>query len=414
MTQNNNKIRPSQARTSGNENAVQPMKQTSAVSRKSSVKTRIKKVTRLKGQVDRPFLILVVLLVCIGCIMVFSASYPYAEGRNEPSFKYAKRQLWCVLGGMVVMGGVSLFGDYRLLKNFTLTVFLVALALNVATAIPGIGLARNGARRWLNIGIDFQPSEILKFTVILMCAKHASDNKGELNNFKKGILPFLIILGMAAVPVILQRHLSCTIIVTCIVFAMMWMGGSPAGWLIGSAGAGVLALLGVLNSEKMVHSIQRFKVWDNPFNYLSGKGWQPAQSLYAISAGGFWGLGLGQSNQKHGYLPEPHNDYIFSILCEELGYFGAIVVIGLFVALIWRGMYIAKRAISMYSALIVSGIICSLAFHVILNIAVVTNSIPSTGIGLPFFSYGGTSVIIWLAEMGVVLSVSRYSYLKQE
>lgn len=414
MVKSTNKKRPSEAGTSNKGNALQPMKQTAAVNRKSSVKNRIKKVTRLKGQVDRPFLILVVLLVCIGCIMVFSASYPYAEGRGEPSFKYAKRQLVCVVLGFIAMGGVSLFGDYRLLKNVTLTVFLVALALNVATAIPGIGLARNGARRWLNIGIDFQPSEILKFTVILMCAKHASDNKGELNNLKKGIFPFVIILAMAAVPVILQKHLSCTIIVTGIVFAMMWMGGSPAGWLLGSGAVGALALVGVLKSEKMVHSIERFTVWNDPFKYLSGKGWQPAQSLYAISAGGFWGLGLGQSNQKHGYLPEPHNDYIFSILCEELGYFGAIVVIGLFVALIWRGMYIAKRAISMYSALIVSGIMCSLAFHVILNIAVVTNSIPSTGIGLPFFSYGGTSVIIWLAEMGVVLSVSRYSYLKQE
>ena len=163
----------------------------------------------------------------------------------------------------------------------------------------------------------------------------------------------------------------------------------------------------------MAHSIRRVNIWLDPFSDLSGAGWQPVQSLYAISAGGFWGLGLGQSNQKHGFLPEPHNDYIFSILCEELGYFGAIMVIGLFALLVWRGYVIAKKAPNMYASLLVMGIMCSLAAHVLLNIAVVTNSIPSTGIGLPFFSYGGTSLMIWMAEMGVVLSVSRYSYLKK-
>ncbi len=414
MTENTNKTRPSSTRVTKNEGAVEPVKQGASLQKKTKISPRIKKITRIKGQVDRPFLILVIILVCIGSIMVFSTSYPYAEGRGEPAFKYARRQIMYVLLGFGAMMAVSYFGDYRWLKRVTLAAFLGALAINVATAIPGIGLARNGARRWLNIGIDFQPSEVLKFALILMCAKQASDSKGELNNFRKGILPFLIILVMGAVPVILQRHLSCTIIITGIAFSMMWMGGSPIMWLLGSVGVGGLSIIAVLNSEKMTHSIARLRVWKNPFDFLSGGGWQPAQSLYAISAGGFWGLGLGQSNQKHGYLPEPHNDYIFSILCEELGYFGAIVVIALFVALVWRGMYIAKRALSMYSALIVSGIMCSLAIHVLLNIAVVTNTLPSTGIGLPFFSYGGTSLLIWLAEMGVVLSVSRYSYLKKE
>ncbi|MBQ3081138.1 MAG: putative lipid II flippase FtsW [Clostridia bacterium] len=410
MTDNPNKKRPPAAE---NKNLVN-VRNDGAVQRRTRVTVREKKLTRLVGQVDRPFLILVVILVCIGSVMVFSTSYTYAELKGQDSFYYARRQFYYVLFGMAAMAVVSKLGDYRWLKRFTFTIFIVALAINVATAIPGIGLERNGARRWLNIGIDFQPSEVLKFALILMCAKQASDSSGEMNNFKKGILPFLMILGMCAVPVILQKHLSCTIIITVIAFAMMWMGGSPAKWLVGSALAGVAGIAAVLNSEKMSHSIARIAVWRDPFAALSGDGWQPAQSLYAISAGGFWGLGLGQSNQKHGYLPEPHNDYIFAILCEELGYFGAIVVIALFVALIWRGIIIAKKALNMYSALIVSGIMCSLAVHVLLNIAVVTNSIPSTGIGLPFFSYGGTSLCIWLAEMGVVLCVSRYSYLKQE
>lgn len=411
---NENTNRPSKAQNTAGEQALQPANTPRSVQRKSRPVFRERKLTRLRGQVDRPFMILVIILVCIGSVMVFSTSYTYAELKGQDSFYYARRQGIYVLLGIVGMAIVSRLADYRWLKRFTFAIFIFALAINVATAIPGIGLEKNGARRWLNIGIDFQPSEVLKFALILMCAKQASDTSGEMKNFRKGIIPFVVILGMCAVPVVLQKHLSCTVIITAITFAMMWMGGSHAGWLIGSAVAGVGALWGVLSSEKMSHSIARIKVWRDPFASLSTGGWQPAQSLYAISAGGFWGLGLGQSNQKHGYLPEPHNDYIFAILCEELGYFGAIVVIVLFIALIWRGMVIAKKALNVYSALVVSGIMCSLAIHVLLNIAVVTNTIPSTGIGLPFFSYGGTSLCIWLAEMGVVLSVSRYSYLKEE
>ena len=303
------------------------------------------------------------------------------------------------------------FGDYRRLKRVSLALFIFALAINVATAVPGIGLERNGARRWLNIGIDFQPSEVLKFALILMCARHISDNPDKMRSFRHGTLPFVILLGMSAVTTILQSHLSCTIIFCIIVFAMMWMGGTSKALLLGSAAVGAGGLYVVL--QNMAHSIRRVQIWRDPFSDLSGAGWQPVQSLYAISAGGFWGLGLGQSNQKHGFLPEPHNDYIFSILCEELGYFGALVVMILFALLIWRGYVIAKNAPNMYASLLVMGIMCSLAAHVLLNISVVTNSIPSTGIGLPFFSYGGTSLMIWMAEMGVVLSVSKYSYEKE-
>lgn len=380
-------------------------------SARKSIKPRERRITRLVGEVDRPFLILVIVLVCIGSVMVFSASYPAAESKFGNSFHFARRQLFFVVLGLAAMAVVSWIGDYRWLKRFTLAIFIFALAINVATAIPGIGLERNGARRWLNIGIDFQPSEVLKFALILICARHISDNKDNMRTFKTGIVPFVIFLGASAVTTVLQRHLSCTIIICAIVFLMMWMGGSPARWLLGTAGAGAAGLGVVLLG--MSHSIARIAVWRDPFSKLTTGGWQPVQSLYAISSGGFWGLGLGQSNQKQGYLPEPHNDYIFAILCEELGYFGAICVIILFALLIWRGMVIAKNAPNMHSSLLVAGIMCSLAVHVLLNIAVVTNTIPSTGISLPFFSYGGTSLCIWMAEMGFVLSVSRYSYLKK-
>ena len=195
MSNTPNRIRPSAADT----NAVKPVNPTVGVQRKPRSAVRERKVTRLVGQVDRPFLILVIILVCIGSVMVFSTSYTYAELKGFDSFYFARRQGAFVVIGLIIMALVSKFGEYRWLKRFTLTIFMVALAINVATAIPGIGLERNGARRWLNIGIDFQPSEVLKFALILMCAKQASDSKGEMNNFKKGILPFLIILGMSAV-----------------------------------------------------------------------------------------------------------------------------------------------------------------------------------------------------------------------
>lgn len=408
--QNNIKQGVTATPASGGEKAVQTQQPRKAAARKT-IKPRERKLTRLVGEVDRPFLILVVVLVCIGSVMVFSASYPAAESKFGNSFYFARRQLAFVGLGLVAMAAVSKFGDYRWLKRFTLAIFIFALAINIATAIPGIGLERNGARRWLNIGIDFQPSEVLKFALILICARHISDNKDNMRSFKTGIVPFVFFLGASAVTTVLQRHLSCTIIICAIVFIMMWMGGSPSKWLLGTAFAGACGVGVVLMG--MSHSIARLQVWRDPFSKLTTGGWQPVQSLYAITSGGFWGLGLGQSNQKQGYLPEPHNDYIFAILCEELGYFGAICVIILFALLVWRGIVIAKNAPNMYSSLLVAGIVCSLAVHVLLNIAVVTNTLPSTGISLPFFSYGGTSLCIWMAEMGVVLSVSRYSYLKK-
>jgi cell division protein FtsW len=188
---------------------------------------------------------------------------------------------------------------------------------------------------------------------------------------------------------------------------------------------GIVAVVGVLLFtvfrgvllELVPQVFTRLEVWENPFAYMSpstgGKGYQPAQSLYAIASGGFWGLGLGQSNQKHGYLPEPYNDYIFAIICEEMGFFGAVLIIGLFAAFAWRGFYIATHSQDKFSSLLVMGIIAHVIIQVILNICVVTNTIPSTGISLPFFSYGGTSLIILLCEMGLVLAVSRYSYTEK-
>ena len=272
-------------------------------------------------------------------------------------------------------------------------------------------------------GIQFQPSEFLKFALVLVCATHVVRNRDRMHTVRYGVLPFGAYLLMAVSTTLLQSHLSATIICCIIVYVMMWLGGTGAKFL-GAVGAAIVAagasliMWGREIIEKVVpHALTRLDVWEDPFSFMSnasgGKGWQPAQSLYAISSGGFWGLGLGQSNQKHGYLPEPYNDYIFAIICEEMGFFGAVLIIGLFAAFAWRGFHIATHSQDKFSSLLVMGIIAHVIIQVILNICVVTNTIPSTGISLPFFSYGGTSLIILLCEMGLVLAVSRYSYTEK-
>lgn len=381
-------------------------------------------ITRFLGEVDRPFLLVVILLVCIGSIAVFSSSYAHAARRYHDSYALARPQLGYALGGIAAMGAIAIAGPLFLaiLNRFAFWIYLFALALNAIT--PFMGENYNGATRWLQIGpIQFQPSEFLKFALVLICVRHIVRNRDRLHTFRYGLLPFGI-YGLCAVSTtLMQKHLSASIIICLIVYIMMWIGGIGAKLLgivtaiVAGAATFVLTVGRGLIEAVVPHALDRLKVWDNPFEYMSaasgGGGWQPAQSLYAISSGGFWGLGLGQSNQKHGYLPEPYNDYIFAILCEEMGFFGVLLVLGLFTALAWRGFHIATHSQDQFSSLLVMGIISHVIIQVALNLAVVTNSIPSTGISLPFFSYGGTSLIILLCEMGLVLAVSRYSYTEK-
>ena len=387
-------------------------------------RTRPNTITRFLGEVDRPFLLIVLLLVCIGSIAVFSSSYAHSAQRYGDSYALARPQLMYVLLGVTAMGAIAMFGPLVLafLHKFAFFVYLVALAMNVAVRF--VGENYNGATRWITIlGIQFQPSEFLKFALVLICARHIVNNRDRLHTFRYGLLPFGIYGLCAIATTLMQSHLSATIINALIIYIMMWLGGIGAK-LLGLVTAGIVALATFMLTagrgliEKVVpHALVRLKVWENPFEYMSnasgGKGWQPAQSLYAISSGGFWGLGLGRSNQKHGYLPEPYNDYIFAIICEEMGFFGAVLVIGLFAALAWRGFHIANRSQDQFSSLLVMGITAHVIIQVALNLAVVTNTIPSTGISLPFFSYGGTSLIILLCEMGLILAVSRYSYTEK-
>ena len=395
---------------------------TQAPKQKRSVSVNPNRIYRLIGEVDRPMLIVIIALVCIGSVMIFSASYAVADTRFGDSYYFARSQVRWVIIAMAAMALVARFLDYRVLKRFSYIIYAVALGLNYL--VPFFGETKNGATRWFVIlGVQFQPSEVLKFALVLACATYISNHASEMKTLKGGALPLLLLTLPAAGATLMQSHLSATIIILLLMIIMMWLSGLKgfyfgavlgAGSVIGAffltVGRGILAKI-------VPHAITRLDIWEDPFKYMSfesgGAGWQPAQSLYAISSGGFWGLGLGQSNQKHGYLPEPQNDYIFAILSEELGFFGVICVIALFGVLAYRGYHISKNSPNRFCSLLSMGITAQVIVQVLLNLAVVTNTFPSTGISLPFFSYGGTSLIILLAEMGIVLSVSRYSFIEQ-
>lgn len=429
-------------------------------------------VVQLVGEVDRPFLVTIILLLCLGTVMVFSASYPYANANLGDSYHFAKRQIVFALLGLCVMAVVAKipFLDYHFLRKISKLALFVSVVLLAGVLVVGTSLG--GATRWYSIGpITLQPSEIVKFTLVLFFADYADKyaekirQKGELKSFFTvvvpfmviallavmffflmenkiaagvfaviillmaaaflkisdmrsktpafyyGVLPYVIVLGVVGVLMYLQPHMSGLIIMAGITFAMMFMGGTYWAYLAGGIAVGGAGLF--LLAMTMGHSSSRINVWKNPFDHLLEGGWQPAQSLYAIGSGGFWGVGFGNSRQKHLYLPEPQNDYIFSIWCEEMGFVGAILVIAIFMFFIYRGILIGLRAPDRFSSLLVIGIIMHVGLQMVLNIAVVTNSLPSTGISLPFFSYGGTSLMILLAEMGVVLSVSRFSSVQK-
>lgn len=393
-----------------------------SVSKRRTVSSSQNKIYRLIGEVDRPLLIVVIALVCIGSVMVFSASYAVAESRFDDSYYFARSQIQWVIFGLLAMALIARILDYRVLKRIAYIFYAGILALNYL--VPFLGQEVNGARRWFIIfGMQFQPSELLKFALVLACSTYISNHYSEMRDFKKGIMPLVLLTAPAALATLLQSHLSATIIILLLMITMMWLSGVKGFYFGLVLGSGATLALFVLTLGRgliellVPHALTRLQIWENPFDYMSiesgGKGWQPAQSLYAISSGGFWGLGLGQSNQKHGYLPEPQNDYIFAILCEELGFFGVVCVIALFGVLAYRGYYISQNAPNRFCSLLSMGITSQIVIQVLLNLAVVTNTFPSTGISLPFFSYGGTSLLILLAEMGIVLSISRYSFIEQ-
>jgi cell division protein FtsW len=281
------------------------------------------------------------------------------------------------------------------------------MILLVLVLVPGIGVVHNKARRWIEIpGVtEFQPSEIAKIAVILLFAALICTFKERMKTFKFGILPFAGILLAISGLMLLEPHISGTVLIVGVGAVMMFVGG--ANWKLFAGAMALAAAGGYVVMTTMSHSIARIQTWLDPFSVSSDQSYQIRQSLMAVGSGGMFGLGLGQSRQKYLYLPEQHNDFVFAIVCEELGFVGALIVLLLFMVLILRGYWIAVHARDRFGSLVVTGVTTLLAMQTFLNMAVVTNLIPVTGISMPFFSYGGTALLIQLAEMGIVLSVSR-------
>ncbi len=371
----------------------------------------------VRGGIDIQFLIIVIALLAFGATMCFSASYFYANQEYGDSYYFFKHYIFFAL---VSIAGSSLFVMYatpRFWKMFSMGVYGLSVVLLLLVLV--IGTSGGGAQRWIQIGpITVQPSEVAKMAVVMMLALYMSHYEKEIRSehvfggsVRKGVIFPGLIIGTILLLVMLEKHISGVMIIGIIGIAVMYLGGTKTKWIF--LIFGVIALAGSFLILVSSYAQDRVMTWlfieeVDPL----GSAWQTLQGLYAIGSGGIFGLGLGNSRQKYGYVSQPQNDFIFTIICEELGFVGALLVILLFGLLIWRGFKIASRAADKFSQLVAYGLTVKLALQVILNIAVVTNSMPNTGISLPFFSSGGTALAVQIFEMGILLSISRYSSRK--
>lgn len=359
-----------------------------------------------RGSIDLPFAALTLLLLTIGVVMVLSASYArayYSAATGHNAAYYFLRQL-----GFALAGTAAMFVMSRIPMSFyrRMSFPLLAVSALLLLVVPFIGVSQGDAKRWIDLGFTtFQPSEIAKVAVILYFSALICKYKGAMSTFRYGILPFAAVLGVIVGLLVLEPHFSAAIIIIAIGGVMLFLGGVKLRWFIG-VGVTALAALGVIITF-FPYASGRISTWLDPFANTSGDGYQIVQSLYSIGSGGLFGLGLGQGRQTYMYLPEEHNDFIFAVVCEELGFAGAVAILLLFAALIVRGYILAMHMRDRFSFLVTAGITTLLAIQVILNVAVVTNLVPCTGISLPFFSYGGTALMIQLGEMGIILSASR-------
>ena len=372
----------------------------------------------LKSGMDMPFLIILLAILAIGLVSLYSASYAYAYHYTGNSYQFITKQLMFAAVGLFFMFAASTI-DYHVLHKAAWPVLgLAVVLLIIVFFIP----SESGIRRWIGpipiIG-QFQPSEVAKFAEILIFAHLISINYKRMKYFKYGFLPFIVLLVGVAGLVFVEPHLSGAILLLSIGMIMMYVGGTRMVYLV------VTVILGLAAVAAMVflkgYEIDRIMVWNDPVgvfesseplpNGQAGRdaAWQTVQSLYAIGSGGLMGQGLGNSRQKHLFLPEPQNDFIFAVVCEELGFVGAVVIIILFALLVWRGIVIAMRAPDKFGSMLALGLTLQVGIQVALNLAVVTNTILNTGISLPFFSYGGTALVMLLAQMGLVLAVSRHT-----
>lgn len=365
-----------------------------------------------KGGFDVTFFAAVLALMTIGLVMLFSASYPYAYQKyNGDSYYFFKRQLIFAVLGVIVMIVVSKI-NYKWVKIIEKPLFVVTLFLLVLVLFYHVNLDDRSEdfKRWIPLGpITLQPSDIAKFSLVLTLSAYIGKYRKYMQRLTYGVLFPGLIIGLFCVLIYLENHLSCTVLMFMIGITLMFCGGTRWQWFVGGlCVVGAVAFVIIKNPDVLPsYQADRIRAWtDKTFQPL-GLRWQTNNSLYAIGSGGFFGVGLGNSKQKYLYVSEPQNDFIFSIVCEELGFLGAIVILALFALLFWRGIKIAQRCDDKYAALVVIGIVSQVAIQTLFNVLVVTDTFPNTGIALPFFSYGGTALLMLCFEMGVVLSVSR-------
>lgn len=365
-----------------------------------------------KGGFDVTFFAAVLALMTIGLVMLFSASYPYAYQKyNGDSYYFFKRQLIFAVLGVIVMIVVSKI-NYKWVKIIEKPLFVVTLFLLVLVLFYHVNLEDRSEdfKRWIPLGpITLQPSDIAKFSLVLTLSAYIAKYRKYMQRLTYGVLFPGLIIGLFCVLIYLENHLSCTVLMFMIGITLMFCGGTRWQWFVGGlCVVGAVAFVIIKNPDVLPsYQADRIRAWtDKTFQPL-GLRWQTNNSLYAIGSGGFFGVGLGNSKQKYLYVSEPQNDFIFSIVCEELGFLGAMVILALFALLFWRGIKIAQRCDDKYAALVVIGIVSQVAIQTLFNVLVVTDTFPNTGIALPFFSYGGTALLMLCFEMGVVLSVSR-------
>ena len=366
----------------------------------------------INNQFDFILFVIIIILLSLGIVMVLSASAPSAIAESGNSYSYVIQQLKAAILGIILMLIISKI-DYRLYKKFYKAIYWISVLILLLVLIPALGLSSNGATRWIDLKfIQFQPSELTKIGLIVFYAGYLADHKSELKSFWKGFVkPLIYILPPIAILYFVQNHLSASVVIGAVTCVMMIMAGCRLLYFViaGLIGALVMTvgIIALQATGKGGFRIKRIMSFMDPWADATEVGWQAVQGLYAIGSGGLFGVGLGESKQKYLYIPEPHNDFIFSILAEELGFVGCVIVILLFAIFIWRGILIAIKSPDMFGSLLATGITTLIGVQVIINIGVVTSSIPNTGMPLPFFSYGGTALLILLCSCGVLLNISR-------
>lgn len=370
-----------------------------------------------KNQMDFILIIIIIILLSFGVVMILSASAPSALAETGNSYTYFTKQIIFACIGLVVMWFVSKI-DYRIYKKFYWPIYWISIGVLLLVLVPGLGYEAGGARRWIDLKFtQFQPSEITKIGMIIFYAGYLADHKADLRNFKKGfIIPLLYLIPPVLIALLVQNHLSVGIVMSAITFVMMLMAGCRllyfiiTGLIVGGGGITALVAYFTMAGESAGDAnfrLSRILNFMDPWQDPTGQGWQTIQSLYAIGSGGLFGVGLGESKQKYLYVSEPQNDFIFAILAEELGFIGCVIVIILFALFIWRGIIIAMKSPEMFGSLLATGITTLVMVQVAINIGVVTNSIPNTGMSLPFFSAGGTALVMLLGMCGILLNISK-------